>query len=679
MIQPYRLLASLLPALLLISSAPAEEAGSLQDAVKYLEQYNWGQNTAPLAPIEKAIVASEPGDDTRLTVELALGRVLAGDASRAAKDFACRKLARIGTARVVGQLEVLLPDAELSDMARYALERIGSEPACNALRKALPNLGGEQQIGVVNSLGMLRDKAAVPLIGALLANTEAELVSSALMALGRIGTAECVEPLLAFESKADAPLKAVCANALLALAEARRTDGNADTAMRIYERLNAEGNPLHTRAGAFRGLVITDTEHGTRRVLDVLRSGDAALVPYVRGIVLQVQTPGTAQRLADGLATLPTDRQVTLLKALAALGDTAAGAAVRKAAEHEDASVRLAALEALGAAGTVGDVAFLATRTASENGAEAVTAFGALSVMKGERVDERIAAELVTTKAPVRAWLIRCLGKRNARETAGKIVTCLGDENATVRAAALVTLGELGSAAQIEALVRHLKTCAGAEEREATEDTLSGIASRDGETASPILVSKLKGTDDNTRKALLRALGKTGCKTALQAVVETVESDGPLADEAIRVLSGWRNADAAPHLLAVAKTNEKLTRKVLALRGYVRLVGSSEAIKSSDKVKKLAEAMAVAPRVDEKKLVLGAYAGIASASSLNKVLPLIGDKDVGNEACNAAVRIGEKLVKKDRKRVRDAMQQVIEKTRNDKIRASAQKLLKKAG
>lgn len=673
------LLAACLLATLLIPSTRAQEAGSLDGAIKYLRQYAWSQSVAPLAPIEKAITGSGATDATRLKVETALSGILASDASRAAKDFACRKLARIGTSKSVPPLETLLPDAELSDMARYALERIGNEAARNVLRKAVASLKGKQQVGAVNSLGMLRDKDAVEAISALLPSIDYPLVSSAVMALGRIGSKDCVAPLLTFEKTAQAPLKGVYANALLSLGEARRDAGDVATAMRIYRQLYAVGNPPHIRAGAFRGLVMADPQKGTERILEVLRSGDSGVAPHIRGLVLQMRNPGTARRLANGLATLPADRQVSLLKALSAKGDAEARDAVRKAADHETLPVRVASLEALGRVGTADDVAFLATRATAGDPAEQVAAEHSLSVLRGAEVNQRIVAETKTAKAPVRATLLASLAIRDARETVQHVVAYLSDGEGRVRTAALETLGALGAAEEVAPVFKHLKAATDGSERKAAESALDGIAARGDEAGSKVLAKAMDGADDATRKVLVRALGKAGCKTALETIVETVKSNEALADEAIRVLSGWQNADAAPHLLQVAKTDKKLSRKVLALRGYVRLIGASKTIKDSDKVKRLSEAMAVAPRVDEKKLVLGAYAGIATASSLAKVLPLVGDEGVGDEAANAAVRIADKLVKKDKAGVRDAMKQVVEKTRNDKIRKSARGLLKKAG
>ena len=67
----------------------------------------------------------------------------------------------IGTAESVPALAALLPDKDLSHMARYALERIPAPEAGAALRDALPKLSGALKVGVIGSLGVRRDAASV--------------------------------------------------------------------------------------------------------------------------------------------------------------------------------------------------------------------------------------------------------------------------------------------------------------------------------------------------------------------------------------------------------------------------------------------------------------------------------------------------------------------------------------
>ena len=168
-------------------------ASPLDRAFAALIGWNWGDDAAPLDPIDQAVV--EAHGDPRLAADLEtrLAAVLGAETSRAATEFACRRLSRVGTARSVPALAGLLPDPEGSHMARFALERISAPEAAEALRAALTSLDGPLQIGMISSLATRRDQASVPLLAALLAQESTG--PAAASALASIGTPEAVAVL----------------------------------------------------------------------------------------------------------------------------------------------------------------------------------------------------------------------------------------------------------------------------------------------------------------------------------------------------------------------------------------------------------------------------------------------------------------------------------------------------
>jgi hypothetical protein len=87
--------------------------------------------------------------------------ILKGDAPAAEKAMACKKLALYGSSESVGELAKLLSDPQLASWARIALEAIPGTTADEALRTAANSLTGNLQIGVINSIGVRRDSAAV--------------------------------------------------------------------------------------------------------------------------------------------------------------------------------------------------------------------------------------------------------------------------------------------------------------------------------------------------------------------------------------------------------------------------------------------------------------------------------------------------------------------------------------
>lgn len=125
-----------------------------------LKVYDWGGDRGSLMGIDESIVAAHGNAEKLGEIEQALLEVLQADVPIPAKEYICRQLARIGTDRCVPVLATMLPDAELSDRARLALEAIPTTAADDALRAALDKVEGDQRAGVVNSLDERKKRPA---------------------------------------------------------------------------------------------------------------------------------------------------------------------------------------------------------------------------------------------------------------------------------------------------------------------------------------------------------------------------------------------------------------------------------------------------------------------------------------------------------------------------------------
>jgi HEAT repeat protein len=234
---------------------PKVDKAAVDAAFEALKTYDWGTDRKPLIPLDEAVIATHGDAAARKELETRLAAVLKSGASRAAKDYACRKLTIIGTAESVPALAALLPDKDLSHMARYALERIPAPDAAAAMREALPKVSGAVKAGVAGSLGVRRDAASVSALAAALADSDAVVASAAACALGNIGTAEAAKALGDFAKKAPAAVKTAVADGLLVCAERLLAGGNKAEALAIYKSLAGEDQPKHVRLAATRGLL----------------------------------------------------------------------------------------------------------------------------------------------------------------------------------------------------------------------------------------------------------------------------------------------------------------------------------------------------------------------------------------------------------------------------------------
>ena len=143
----------------------------------------------------------------------------------------------------------MLTDEKLSDMARYALERIPGAAADKALVKALPAAKGNAQIGIVNTLGERGCRAAVGEIAKLTGSSDAVLAGAAISALGKIGGDEAAAALSEAKDSAPDALKMTVYDACLKCADQMVTEGKTMEARKMYQQLYTTTRRASTGAG----------------------------------------------------------------------------------------------------------------------------------------------------------------------------------------------------------------------------------------------------------------------------------------------------------------------------------------------------------------------------------------------------------------------------------------------
>ena len=114
-----------------------------------------------------------------------------------------------------------------------------------ALRKALAKLSGRQLAGVVNSLGVRREIAAVPDLQKLALDPTRGVASEALASLGMIGTAEAAKTLQKVLTDGPADLRVDAAHASLVAAERLAKAGNVAAARGLLDRVVRTLPPGH--------------------------------------------------------------------------------------------------------------------------------------------------------------------------------------------------------------------------------------------------------------------------------------------------------------------------------------------------------------------------------------------------------------------------------------------------
>jgi hypothetical protein len=150
-------------------------------------------------------------------------------------------------------------------------------------------------------------------------------------------------------------------------------------------------------------------------------------------------------------------------------------------------------------------------------------------------------------------------------------------------------------------------------------------------------------------------------------------------EAAIRVMADWKDEGAVADLRELAKNAPKENLKIIAFRGLVRIVSLPENVKNhaGNAVASLVEAMSMAPRTDEKRLVLGALSGIASLAALDAAQKCMPDAELGTEAELACVKIVQQFKSPgpERDKAMTVLKSLAETTRTESIRKQATAIL----
>lgn len=666
--------------LLAQAGAPGVDQAKLDEAFAKLSTYDFGADNGPLIVVSEQVKAVHGKAAQRKALADKLVGLLRSGAPYGAKDFACRQLGILGTADEVPALAAFLADEKLSHMSRYALERIPCPAAGEALRQSLSKVKGNVLVGVINSLGNRREAGAVADLARLLLDPDAAVADAAATALGKIGPG-AVPALEQTLRSAALPIRPALADGCLLAADRLVAEGKSAQATAIYDRLRKVELPRALRIAAVRGAILARQADGAALLAEQLKGTDADLFGLALFLVRDARNPGIVKAAAAQLAGLTPDKQVLLIQALADRGDSAALPEVLRLANSGAEQVRAAAILALVKLADASVVPQLLDMAASGQGEVAQAAQAALANLPGKAVDAAVVAAIDRPDARVRRVAVEVAGQRYLAAAVSRLMKATADADEPTRLAAVKALGETASFQDLAALVGLLVNAKTPRDMAAAETALrsAGVRMPDKDACAERLAAGLAQASVGAKAALLRSLGQVGGAKALATVRNAVkDASEPVRDVAVRVLSDWRDATARAALADIAKSSDSRKHKILALRGFIRSVAESRE-SAGQKLALAQQAMAMADRDDEKKLVLGALGGVPSAQSLAMVVPYLDSPTMKDEAAAAAVAIAQRIAAGRNPAIAQAMIKVMQVTKNQSLQKRAKELLDRTG
>jgi len=573
-------------------------------------------------------------------------------------------------------------------MARYALEPNPDPAADRAFRDALGKLSGRPLIGVIASIGVRRDAEAVePLMKMLVeGQVSPEAMGAAVRALGQIGTVAAAQVLTASLDHAPPEGMLDVYEGLFRCAERLAAEGHREEAAAIYDRLRQVTQPHQVRAGALRGAILMS--RGRERaalIREHLRSDNYVLFAVACQTALDLPASGITRALTESLGQLPADNQILVIQTLGRRGDSASLPALFDAARTGPAAVRIAAIKAIPEIGDASAVPVLASLMADADRQISQTAQESLASLPGREADQAVMKLFGSDQMNERQAALEMMGRRRMTQAASILLQAAGPAEGAIRPGIIRMVGELGGPDQLTPLLDLLDNLESSQDLDAARQAISAVCAKadDSQAAGDRLVDRLGQAAPAQKIVLLRVLSGVGGPTALTAVRTAVgDPDRDVRTAAIRALGAWRTTDAAPHLLALAKTADNPSDRMLCLRSYLGFAARRD-LPAETRLSMCREAAELVQRDDEKTLLLGTLGGIDSIDALALIEPYLGDSATQQEATVAALGIADRLLShRDAKqyaaRLIEPLEKVAAAAPNDNLAQRARTLLAQA-
>ena len=644
------------------------------------------EREAPQQTLERICYhAGRPGAEVeRAALCRAMACRLGPDTAKPARVWLLRQLERISGQEAVGAVAALLAedDPEIRDLARRVLQNNPADAAGATLGDALQQTGDpEWKVALINALAARHDEAHLPQLIGLSRTDDPSVSAAAVAALGEIGSLDAhLELYRLWSLNAEQPSRDAIAAAWLRCADRLVERGLAQQARGTYETLFESGGTSPIRAAALRGLTVVSGTEVLPRLLAIIADdqADSELRAMAAGLAAEIPGFTATAMLAAKLSSVSPSAQVLMLGALADRDDSGSEPAVIAMLKSDDQDVRIAALQALGHVGRRESALPLAQAAAAATGAEQDAARKSLARLRGEGIDEEILATLEGSSPSLRVNLIRALAARQYRVAIPVLLGEARHEDESVRAAAFEALGALASESDAAALVALLVNAEPEAVRDAAIDATVAVCRRieDAVQRAELVLAAWDEAGPTTRASLVQVLGRVGGPMALDTIRNAVRSaDGEVVDAAVHALAKWPSAEVLNDLLDIVQHSENKTHRVLALQGYVRLLGQPSDREPGATVEMYKTAMSRAERTEEQKLVLGGLGQVRHLDALRLTEQYVADESLRAEAEAAVIASARLVAPLHGEEARAAIDNVLNQTTSDASREAAEKAL----
>ena len=569
--------------------------------------------------------------------------VLRGSDSKWDREEACRKLAVLGGPDAVPALAELLVDQEHHHLARHALQMMDSQTSRAVLREALALLEGELKIGVIDSLGEIRDVQAVPLLRGLLRDTDLNVAAASAKALGKIATRSSSRALR--RSLFRCQVQRAIYSGMIDCGNRFMEEGRWTAAKRLYDEILRTESPSVIREAALRGAMVARRDRGVPFLLRHLRGEDPLEVNTALWVI-QHELPGerVTRALVDALAGLNQDKQLLLCRALCSRQDSAALDRLILWGRAGDKALRVALVGALPGFRDRSVLEFLVEMLSDPEEEISRAARESIANWPGPEADFQAMLLLNSSAIEDLLFAMRLARVRFVKEAAPHLLRWAEHEEELVSVTALAGLRDLAGPGEIPGMLRLLTLVNGSRLIALEEALRFALGRTEGVLATEDLIVLWSGADQELKKTLLRLVGVVPGERSFETLVQALDEENQeIRSTALRLVCDWKGPEGEEALLRLAREWEEEPERLLCLRSYLRRAGRTE-LPMRQRLDVCAEAASLVERDEEKRLLLGLLGTLDGLEALKLASMYLEDLNVKEEAKTAVRQIEERLL-----------------------------------
>ena len=643
----------------------ALSADELDDKLLLAEKFVDGNPSEPLKFIESKAVESLNDPQLRDSLEEKILSSLGTANSRRGKDFLCRMLRIMGTKKSIPLMKELLSDQESGHMARYVLASMQYKEAGAALHQSLNTVQDKLRQGIIDSLGDIRYKKAIPDLIELL--DTASVANNATRALGLIGGDSTMNHLLPRLSKTTGKSYRCTVQALLRCAEIYLEKGNKEKALSIYDRFTKSGTDSYVILAGLRGASQVNGEFAVPLLTEAIKSGNNELANGAASIIAELKGDNIGSKLKSLLESAPANMQILLIGSLSEREDKSAIPSITKLTESESLEVRLSAIQALGKIGNGSSVIPLATIASSTSGHERNVSRSALSNLKGNDVQNAYKKYIKESLPEIQSELVRAIATRAESTAMNELMILAKSDTLEIREEALRGIGILADQSHLNEILMLLLNPKEESDRDNIESAIAYSFRRipNKILQTDALTKALKKADENTKPSIISLLGRDPNKQSLQLLISALKETTSIQLAAIEALTKWPNHGPANDLLKIA-SEEKNPNKDTALNGYIILSS-----KSPNPTTDYRKALELNNSTDTAKKVLAGLGQSGGIQSLEIIRPYLENSETSNEAALAATQVAKRIKDSHTATVRTILTDILKSNASDSAKKGA--------